>query len=159
MKQAKIIIYALGLLLVFTFTCSGQSKTVKNLGQVSVAIERAVQKEMPGWNRRRAQPITGNLLGEVYNSNDVNIKLSVISYESSKEAAKQFKEGFSWDQTKQRVDYLGEEGYEWGYRGASFAFKINNLGVFVSITAGDMSGKEEISKQFAKIAYTALKDF
>jgi len=159
MKQAKIIIYAVGLLLAFTSTSNGQGKTVKVLGEVSTVIEHAVQKEMPGWNRRRAQPITGNLLGEVYNSNDVNIKLSVISYESSKEAAKQFKEGFSWDQSKQKVDYLGEEGYEWGYRGASFAFKINNLGVFVSITAGDMAGKEEISKRFAKIAYNALKDY
>jgi len=137
-----------------------QLKIVKDLDQISEAVQRAVQEKMPGWKHRRGQPITGsgNVLVESYSSKDATIKLSVIPYDSKEEAEKEIKDLFAKEGAQRRLADLGDEGCAWGYRGSKFAFRRHNLNVFVSIEADDMTDKEKVAKQFAKVVADALKD-
>ena len=141
-----------------SFPSVAQRSVPEYLDKISEVIQRAVEAKMPGWRHRRGEPIKGSkdVLVESYTSGDANIKLSVIPYASNEEAASRMRNFKGNDAEK--VSDLGDEGHAWGYRHSKFAFTQNKLNIFVSIDADDMTDKEKISKQFAKVVADALKD-
>jgi hypothetical protein len=136
-----------------------QQNLVADLDAISQVIEQAVNVKMPGWKHRRGEPIGGSkgVLVESYSSKDATIKLSVIPYASSEEAASRMKDFAAKGDVSEKLSDLGDEGCAWGYRGSKFAFRRRNLNIFVSIEADDMD-KEKVSKQFAKLVADAIKD-
>jgi hypothetical protein len=135
-----------------------QRSVPEYLDRISEVAQKAVETEMPGWKHRRGEPIkgSGDVLVESYSSGDTTIKLSVIPYASEEEAAGRMRSFKGHDAEK--LSDLGDEGHAWEYRRSKFAFKKHKLNIFVSIAAEDMTDKEKIAKQFAKVVADAVKD-
>jgi hypothetical protein len=160
----KISIAMFGLIL-FVTSSQAQANSEK-LTKLTKLLEDKIEGTMPGWTHRSVKPIEGstNVIVELWESGNVNVKVAVLEYPSDKDAGAglyDFKRQLEVEElgAAQRNrnlhlikgDFeLGDEGFIWDIMGSdAVAFRRNSFLVFVS-TVGPREYKDVfLSKQFA----------